>query len=160
MDEDEVEFLDSVLESTRAKEEAVKKETSEQLELFRRQREEADRVQLNNAGAPGAGSASPVEEESWATSKKRRRGKEKEALKGIKLKRTSSTGEDKATPRTTEAATETARSVQKDGSGSPVATVPRRSDKDQVAKSSSPPSKPPESKASALGLGDYSSDED
>lgn len=46
LDEDEVEFLDSIMESTRAQEAAVKKETAEQLELFRRQREEAEKALL------------------------------------------------------------------------------------------------------------------
>ena len=44
LDEDEVDFLDSVLESTRAKEAEVKKQTTEQLEAFRRQQEEAEKT--------------------------------------------------------------------------------------------------------------------
>ena len=44
LDEDEVEFLDSVLESTRTKEAEVKKQTKEQLQAFRAQQEEAEKV--------------------------------------------------------------------------------------------------------------------
>ena len=44
LDEDEVEFLDSVLESTRTKDAEVRKQTREQLEAFRAQQEEAEKV--------------------------------------------------------------------------------------------------------------------
>lgn len=95
LDEDEVEFLDSVLESTRAQENAVKKETMEQLEVFYRQRQEADKAFLTqgdpgsgDAGRPGAGS--PPEEEKWETTgRKRRRVRDKDAP-GAKLRKGSS----------------------------------------------------------------------
>ncbi|KAH0537638.1 hypothetical protein FGG08_005589 [Glutinoglossum americanum] len=102
LDEDEVEFLDSVLESTRAREAALKKETTEQLDAFRKQQEEADKAAFREedqtgktAAGTGGGSGSPVgEEEQWALSgRKRKKGREKEVLKGVKLRRTSSTAE-------------------------------------------------------------------
>ena len=100
LDEDEVEFLDSVLESTRAKEQAVKKETSEQLEFFRRQQEEADKEQLRNSGDISEivsnvnNGTSSSENTSWAlNSRKRKRAKDKEVLKGVKLRRSSSASE-------------------------------------------------------------------
>ena len=88
-----------MLESTRKKEEDVKKETSEQLDLFRRQQEEKDKELLEGgeeldgkAGSPTAGeSQSP-----WAVNaRKRKRAKENEraGLKGLKLRKSSSTGE-------------------------------------------------------------------
>ena len=88
-----------MLESTRKKEEEVKKETSEQLDLFRRQQEEKDKELLEGgeeldgkAGSPTAGeSQSP-----WAVNaRKRKRAKENEkaGLKGLKLRKSSSTGE-------------------------------------------------------------------
>ena len=88
-----------MLESTRKKEEEVKKETSEQLDLFRRQQEEKDKELLEGgeeldgkAGSPTAGeSQSP-----WAVNaRKRKRAKENEkaGLKGVKLRKSSSTGE-------------------------------------------------------------------
>lgn len=78
LDEDEVEFLDSIMESTRAKEAAVKKETAEQLELFRRQREEAEKALLEDTSADVA----PVAEgEDWKIpARKRRREKSKDLL--------------------------------------------------------------------------------
>lgn len=87
-----------MLESTRAKEEAVKRETIEQLTLFRRQQEEADKALLQadrskdedqggKAGDPTAG------ESQWAiNNRKRKRAKEKEVLKGVKVRRSSTTG--------------------------------------------------------------------
>ncbi|MCJ1248371.1 hypothetical protein MMC30_005588 [Trapelia coarctata] len=96
LDEDEVEFLDAVLESTRAREEAVKKETREQLELFRRQQEEADRALMEESAGNGNAdevgvSKSPTGEESlWAVNaKKRKRLKEKEPNKFAKQRKQS-----------------------------------------------------------------------
>lgn len=88
LDEDEVEFLDSIMESTRAQEAAVKKETSEQLELFRRQREEAEKALLEDTSADVAPAA---EGEDWKIpARKRRRDKNKELLlPGKKRKSTS-----------------------------------------------------------------------
>lgn len=78
LDEDEVEFLDSIMESTRAQEAAVKKETAEQLELFRRQREEAEKTLLEEGSADVAPSA---EGEDWKIpARKRRRDKNKDLL--------------------------------------------------------------------------------
>lgn len=91
LDEDEVEFLDSVLESTRAREEAVRKETREQLELFRRQQEEADRALMAESAKNrdvtevGASGSPTGEESSWAVNaRKRKRLKEKEIPKFTK----------------------------------------------------------------------------
>ncbi|KAI9876614.1 MAG: hypothetical protein M1830_006051 [Pleopsidium flavum] len=103
LDEDEIEFLDSVLESTRTKEAAVKKETIEQLDLFRRQQEEADKAWLAEA-ADGSGTnvvagSSSIEEEQWIVNgKKRKRAKDKQVLKGVKLRKTSSTSDKPAEP--------------------------------------------------------------
>lgn len=93
LDEDEIEFLDSVLESTRAKEEAVKKETTEQLDIFRRQQEEADKAIMSEA--VGLEDTSPVGgiapgESQWAiNARKRKRAKGREALLGAKVRKTS-----------------------------------------------------------------------
>lgn len=97
LDEDEVEFLDSVLESTRAKEAAVKKETTEQLDQFRRQQELADKAfleetqevgeqsgQAHKLGSPTSGTSQ------WAVNtRKRKRVKEKDSLPGVKLRKSS-----------------------------------------------------------------------
>ncbi|KAK4867912.1 hypothetical protein LT330_007571 [Penicillium expansum] len=77
LDEDEVDFLDSVLESTRAKEAAVKRETAEQLEAFRRQREEAQKALLQSTSSD----ATPVQGEEWTTlARKRRHDKHRHSL--------------------------------------------------------------------------------
>ena len=100
LDDDEIEFLDSVLESTRAREEAVKKETTEQLDAFRRQQEEADKALFSGeAGADDeiGAAGSPVQEDSqWTVNaRKRKRAKEKEILKGVKLRKGSSSAVEK-----------------------------------------------------------------
>ena len=88
-----------MLESTRAKEEAVKRETTEQLDLFRRQQEEADKALLKESGekedGEGGKAGSPTAGESqWAiNARKRKRVKEKEVLKGVKVRKGSSTSE-------------------------------------------------------------------
>ncbi|KAJ6157120.1 hypothetical protein N7497_006005 [Penicillium chrysogenum] len=72
LDEDEVEFLDSVLESTRAKEAAVKRETAEQLEAFHRRREEAQKALLESAS-----DAAPAQGQEWTALARKRRMTEK-----------------------------------------------------------------------------------
>lgn len=105
LDEDEIEFLDSVLESTRAKEEALKRETTEQVNLFRHQQEEADRVllsQINNADdATAVGTAHDLgtSESQWTiNARKKRKRVEKEVHKGVKLRKASSPVESFLSP--------------------------------------------------------------
>ncbi|CAD6583411.1 MAG: hypothetical protein ASARMPREDX12_001268 [Alectoria sarmentosa] len=190
LDEDEVEFLDSVLESTRKKEEEVKKETSEQLDLFRRQQEEKDKELLEGgeevdgkAGSPTAGESQPP----WAVNaRKRKRAKENDraGLKGVKLRKSSSTGEAPAGLRTSSSTGEarkgsrieagegrsvepqgTAPAVQstKDKAGVGVSASPRSPTEATTIKAASKQencSSPKPPGASGLGLAGYSSDED
>ena len=94
-----MEFLDSVLESTRAKELAVKEETREQLEVFRKQQEEADKKAIDGRGGEvGEETAgSPTGESSetqWAVNaRKRKRIKDQNRLKGGKIRKSSSASE-------------------------------------------------------------------
>lgn len=89
MDEDEIEFLDSVLESTRAEEARVKKETNEGLAAFRRQQDEADK-KAREALREGGNEISVVEEDTWtAPAGKKRKRPEREGLKGVKLRKAS-----------------------------------------------------------------------
>jgi len=85
------------LESTRAKEQAVKEETSEQLELFRLQQQEADKGRLNESGDIANTAGSPIEElaeTQWAVNaRKRKRLKDEKSSKGPKLRKASSTSE-------------------------------------------------------------------
>ena len=100
LDDDEIDFLDSVLESTRAREQAVKRETAEQLAAFRKHQEEVERKALSSMNEDtGLVPESPVVEgeELWsAVGRKRKRGKDKEGFRGLKLKRTSSAHEQTA----------------------------------------------------------------
>ncbi|RAL11542.1 uncharacterized protein BO97DRAFT_470988 [Aspergillus homomorphus CBS 101889] len=95
LDEDEVDFLDSIMESTRAKEAAVRKETAEGLELFRRQREEAEKTLLEDTSADVVPAA---EGEDWKLpARKRRREKSRDLLVPGK-KRKSFSGDSAASP--------------------------------------------------------------
>jgi hypothetical protein len=95
LDDDEADYLDSILEKKRREEANVKKETFEQLDLFRRQREEAERkargLEEESAEAPQDEDASQ-----WAAvGRKRKKGPEIGLLKGVKLRKSSSVPEEK-----------------------------------------------------------------
>ena len=182
LDEDEVEFLDSVLESTRRKEQEVKKETSEMLEIFRKQQEEADKAALLEEGdrkpADGGGAGSPTlgagEGEDWAVAGKKRKkgpGREKEGvIRGVKIRRKSAPSQDDPALDGGSGAVEEAKQADVDGlkpsslpastSASPAPVKPsiagEESQSDAISQSTAatkPPSK------GILGL-DYDSDSD
>ncbi|KAL2043647.1 hypothetical protein N7G274_003954 [Stereocaulon virgatum] len=172
LDEDEIEFLDSVLESTRAKEEAVKRETAEQLDLFRRQQEEADKALLEEgfckeeeakAGSPTAG------ESQWAVNaRKRKRAKEKEGSKLVKIRRSStSEGLKRLGSASQELEKATAGPAAIDIKETEVTLSPKAKPEAKAtdATHTSPPTHSsaatsPRTKPGALGLAGYSSDED
>jgi hypothetical protein len=94
LDDDEAEFLDSVLEETRKKEAEVKRETLQQLDkFFRKYQEEAERKALaeQNAGGPEVEDA----QAQWATAGRKRKKVEKDGglLKGVKLRKASSSAD-------------------------------------------------------------------
>ena len=172
LDDDEVEFLDSVLESTRAKEAAVKKETAEQLEAFRKQREEAEKALLDEAShsqANNYGTASAAEQETWFTSgKKRRRAKDKETLVGAKLRKTSSSTKDndleeEQALRGTETPSDSKvqeSAIVREGSATAVALVHNKPPSSAKPTPPIPSSSTPPAAALGLGLAGYSSDEE
>ncbi|KAI6902606.1 hypothetical protein KC334_g7562 [Hortaea werneckii] len=93
LDEDEVEFLDSVLESTRTQEAEVKKETREQLDAFRKLQEDAGKKAVAGQDGEDAGDAATADAEtSWALGpRKRKKGKERGGvLGGVKLRKAES----------------------------------------------------------------------
>lgn len=142
LDDDEVDFLDSVLESERAKEDAVKKETSEQLEAFRSQRAKAEKDLLelekpDEEERPGA----PVGKNTWTTQKKRRRRDEETIAIAANKTRKLSSFTDNA-PQQPAAPKERAE----------IAKPREATTQTSTAQAKSTPI--------ALGLGDYSSDED
>lgn len=155
LDEDEIEFLDSVQEAARAKELAEKRATKEGLEEFRKQQEEAERTAKEQEGAVSP----PTVTESWSVGpRKRKKGKEKDAIGGLKIRRTS-TGEqaknleDTSKPVTTKPDDQ---NVASKGGQEQQSSVQAQSDKKPA---STPPVSPP-APVAGLGLGAYSSDED
>jgi FAM192A/Fyv6, N-terminal domain len=169
LDDDEVDFLDSVLESTREKEQQVKRETAEQLEAFRKQREAAEK-QLSESRAVADTSSQPdslAQEESWATSsRKRRRAKEKNDNEVVKLRKNSSTIADASPTKLSEDSPKAHKSTSGGGDFHSASSDHYR-DCSGTANTKpidvNPPRKavpPPQNIPSALGLVLYSSDED
>lgn len=153
MDDDEVEFLDTVLESTRAREEAVRKETAEELEHFRKQQEKVEKA-ADDEGSPEA------EEEQWAArGKKRKKSHAKESLIGIKLRKTSSATEFKEAKSEMNAA-ERKQQVPKAGNAVKVETIATTSKLSEGSAEEESPKASPSPSAAGLGLVAYSSDED
>ena len=152
LDEDEVDFLDSVLESSRAKEDAVKKETAEQLEAFRKQRAEAEKEHIDQASPSKAESlGAPVVKNEWSTQKKRRRrDKDNEPASDNKLRRLSSSVGDKSV------AAEATKNNNAEKAASPEDA--EQTAKDQIKTASTTVALT--TNAVGLGLGDYPSDED
>ncbi|KAJ5047392.1 uncharacterized protein L3040_003219 [Drepanopeziza brunnea f. sp. 'multigermtubi'] len=146
VDEDEAEWLDSVLESTRAEEDRIKRETAEGLALFRQQQEEEDKKARRSSDGLAAEEVAPiVEEGSWATGKKRKRTKDKEGLKGVKLRRASASAGIKEEPKPENPVVQS-KGVQKPAESAPAPAVDTKKSPD-----------PPKVKT---GLVSYGSDED
>ncbi|CAA9958738.1 Nefa-Nip30-N multi-domain protein [Pyrenophora teres f. maculata] len=157
LDDEEADYLDSVLEKKRIEEAKVRKETSEQLELFRRQREEEER---KARGLEEQSSEAPQDEDAgqWAAvGRKRKKAPETGLLKGVKLRKSSSvlesnkpTGKASATSTTMTASSTTSSEMNAESSVTPPVKT--------IKPSSAPPSKP--ANPPSLGLGYASSDED
>jgi hypothetical protein len=159
LDDEEVEFLDAVLESERAKEAAIRKDTREQLDSFRKQQEEAEKAAL-----AGEETTPAVEEEQLFTAgRKRKKGKEKEPLRGVKLRKPSTTSEQPSPALKAAFKPQAEKKEASAASASPVGVFkskgpnPSGSDKGQKSPSASPPAAA--AKSSILGLANYSSDE-
>lgn len=164
LDEDEVDFLDSVLESTRAQEEAVKKDTADQLEIFRKQREEAEKAMLGSTTSEVT--PAPAEEEDWAISaRKRRRDKGKDLLLPGK-KRKASTSEESVMPKTEGVDSKTTSTPAKDTqsaktAGNAVESTSATQTRSSIPDKSTTETKQPGKRAPvALGLVGYGSDSD
>lgn len=169
LDDDEADFLDSILESTRAKEAQVKRETAEQLDAFRKQRQAAEEALVEGKAVTESGKTqarSPGREDTWAMStRKRRRIKEKDD--GIpKLRKKLSTAADDLPPklsadsgisRPATSGRGNLQTTSNDKNGTCTATAPPKL-ADVIPPRPSVPStqiSPP-----TLGLGAYSSDEE
>lgn len=154
----------------------MKKETMEQLEMFHRQREEAEKkafAEGENTDKPGAGS--PTEEEQWTIpGRKRRRAQGNDVLPGVKLRKSSSSASHPATSekskdaskpetakpdiqRTEEPLSKAANSPKPSG---PLEKPVQSAQKKGAERPASTNAKAAPAVATALGLGAYSSDED
>ena len=153
-----------MLETTRKKEEEIKKQTSEQLDLFRRQQEEADKAAIEGDGAVKAGENSPTgdPEEKWIVNRgKRKRPEDKKSLP-FKLRRSSSTqdgGVNATSPPLSPPTKATAgpQATAKSSSSSNSAYVVLLS---KATKPSDSNTKSATTDSLKLGLAGYSSDED
>jgi hypothetical protein len=154
----------------------VKKETAEQLEAFRQQREAAEKALLDEAENLQKGNSHTIsspDQEIWSTSgKKRRRLKEKDTLMGTKLRKVSSSGDKESLEKPptkvgTEDRTDLAeRCEEPTGHAEPVDGKAKSVSQEQsssasgVTSNTSAPIMTTTPVTSALGLGNYSSDED
>jgi hypothetical protein len=163
-----VEFLDSVLESTRKQEAAVKRQTREELEAFKRQQQEAEQA-AKGVVEPEA----PMSTDTWTVSRKRKKGRD-DVLGGVKLRKASSgakAADDSAKvegPASTpammaakepspEKAASIVASSAEDAVSESAAVKEASSPATAVAKLSTSPSPKP---STGLGLVAYSSDEE
>ncbi|EME89729.1 uncharacterized protein MYCFIDRAFT_150310 [Pseudocercospora fijiensis CIRAD86] len=160
LNEDEVEFLDSVMESTRAQEAALRKETTEQLDAFRRQQEEAERA-AKQAASPGP--PETAEQESWSVGKKRKKGKES-LFGAVKLRRSSTTDKSEQPaaepPETTESSKTRAAGNASAQHAVKAESAEKSSDSASPVVSDGKAAVKPASSGVGLGLAAYSSDED
>ncbi|PNS20969.1 hypothetical protein CAC42_5035 [Sphaceloma murrayae] len=152
LDEDEIDFLESLNESTRAKDIAIRKETTEQLNAFREQQLKTER----EARKPDP-EVPEVLPGSWSVSKKRKREKSS-AVPGIKLRK-SSTG-----PVVKDEDHSPTRDAENCNPEQPAATTsPTNNDgppEESSATSPQPSRTEPKPISGSLGLAAYSSDED
>ncbi|PUU75365.1 N-terminal domain of NEFA-interacting nuclear protein NIP30-domain-containing protein [Tuber borchii] len=87
LDEDDVDYLDSILKTEKAVEDARKEELESRLDDFRRQQSEADKS--------GGGEDGDQDTAAWAAGKKRRRKEVGSKALGVKVRRKSSTTGEK-----------------------------------------------------------------
>lgn len=147
------------MESTRVKEAKVRKETAEQLEIFRKQREAAEKAQFeeDDDASTAATAGVPSSQVTW-TAKPRKRRRDKEAVPslGAKLRKTSST--EPAQPNVFTSGQNIAMDVRLTSGAAmankgPADRAPTEGPDAQVPKEEATP-------AATLGLGDYSSDDE
>ena len=154
-----------MLESTRAKEAAVKKQTAEDLDAFRRQQEEAERT----AKVTGDNPTETADTTNWAVSRKRKKGRE-DILGGVKLRKASSGEKAPSELKRADAQATATQSIDGTSQAEGDTGEPSTNSKGQGSRHEKDPG-PGKEKSSAvkitpsnpapgLGLGAYSSDED
>jgi hypothetical protein len=163
LDDEEADYLDSVLEKKRQEEANVKKETFEQLDLFRRQREEAER---KARGLEEESTETPQEEDAgqWAAvGRKRKKGTEAGLLKGVKLRKSSSMPEEKSSTNEVKATKQSTPDVKTNTPSTTGGDNGVKSPATSSVNAIKPPAGPPSSKlvnTLSLGLGYASSDDE
>lgn len=156
LDDDEADYLDSVLEKKRKEEASVRKETLEQLDLFRRQREEAERKAMEED------STEPTKGDSgqWAAvSRKRKKAQDSSLLKGVKLRKVSSAAEER---KVIDKARDENEPAHKATINSPTMMTDKTARDSEPAATTKPPSvSSPAKPLNALSLGlEYASSDD
>jgi hypothetical protein len=149
LDDDELDFLDSIDETKRQKEAEKRKETALELETFRKQQAEAEKLLLTTAtNGPALDTEAPPKT-TWQTKKRRRKDDDKSAPKIRKM----STGGESSPP-TTEAPPAEPTEV--------AATTPAPVATDTPSAPAGGGSLKPDTAApgASLGLGAYASDSD
>ncbi|OCT51948.1 putative NEFA-interacting nuclear protein NIP30 [Cladophialophora carrionii] len=144
LDEDEVDFLDSILETSRAKEDAVKQETAEQLDAFRKQRAAAEQAQIEDT--LGGSPSGPTDGGSWATKKKKRRREKDGEPSDTKLRKLSTADGDRSVLPSSDPSCLAHSDPARPAKDSSVQVAPSKDELNQ--------------KSAGLGLAAYSSDED
>ena len=140
----------------------MRKETQQGLQAFRKQQEEADK---KARGGEVAAEEIDGEGDEWVAGvRKRKRGKEKEVLKGVKIRRTSTAeqlakNDEAANAEVSKSGHEAQKQVEK--TQPPPGNIAKKT---QAPEPTSPPKLPPKTSApppkSGLGLVDYGSDDD
>ena len=138
----------------------MRKETQQGLQAFRKQQEEADK---KARGGEAVVEDAEGEGEEWVAGvKKRKRGKEKEVLKGVKIRRTSTTESlAKKDGASNDEALKSGPAPKQVGKIEPPATgdIQKKQAIESASPAPIPKSSPPMTK-SGLGLVDYGSDDD
>ena len=158
LDDDEVDWLDSVLESARTQEDIVRKETQNQLEAFHKQQEEVENAAF--AADEGNNEASGKGEQWLYNNKKRRKPANKAIGRALKVRKSSASDRLDDHPRdltNEDPYTSTSKSPSE---GTHVTTAPQAVKGDVTSAKSHTDHPPQQHKQLDLGLGVYSSDDD
>ncbi|TGJ76433.1 hypothetical protein E0Z10_g10874 [Xylaria hypoxylon] len=166
LDDDEIDFLHGVSDEQHAEEERVRRETEEGLASFRKAQKGSGAAGIDDADVDGNGD-DLVEEWGAAPGRKRKREKEKAALKGVK-RRTSMPEEDKKDERKDDVISASENTGNDPANSTRTKLTPTPTNPEPVAAKDASTAAPPQlvntasmAKARpALGLVDYGSDED
>lgn len=172
MDDDEIEFLDGILESSRAEEERVRKETQDGLDQFRQEQQKQEKIQEELLGEAadetGLVNDDSLRGEGWhvggaAGNRKRKRREDKTARLGVKRKPSASDPKEPKEPK------ETAKAPEADSPSRPEKSQAASTEKTKPAAEEQPaeptepikpatPAKPAKPAKQKLALVDYGSD--